>query len=135
MKKICLLIIALLLTLAGCGTKPSDMQMDVYNGNSKDLKLLHVKANDEAKVNQMSGILSAIENAEASDKPMELFAFYPDYTIEISPMGSDEVITVVLDVTSEYVQFYYPGPNPEASDVVYISELSSQEFMDYINTW
>ncbi len=134
MKRIIALLMVLLI-FSGCGIKPSDMYMDIYNGTDRELKLLHINANDDKRINQMNGILSAIENAEASDKPMELFAFYPDYTIEASPLGSDEIITVVLDVTSEYVQFYYPGPNPEKSDVVYISDMPSEEFMDLINTW
>lgn len=125
----------MLLALVACGEKPSDMYMDIYNGNSRELKLLHVKANDATRIGQIEGILSAIEDAEEIDKPMDLFGYYPDYLIDICPRGTEEILTVVVDLNGDYVEFYYPGPNPEPSEVVYRSSITAEEFSNFINVW
>lgn len=133
-KMLCALLLCLmLLPLAGCGEKPNSMQLDVYRGADAQLKLLHLNISSTDKKERIEAFAKAIRNAEPIEKPMSLFAYYPDYTIEITPWEGGK-LTVVVDVNGDWVDFYYPGPNPESSDTIYRSKMSAKEFNLLINT-
>lgn len=131
MKKVScfLLILALLICLGSCRS-PNTLQLDIYKGASTELKLLHVNASDAARKQQIEGITQAILKAEPTDKPLDLFAFYPDYTISVTdPANPQARLTVVLDLNGEWVEFYYP----EENSVIYRSEITAAAFSALVN--
>lgn len=114
---------------------PRDLKMDVYRGTDTESKLLHIVSNTQEKIDQMNGIREAIsvDNAVPTDKAMDLLGYYPDYRIEVYPRG-EESFTAIVDISYDRVEFYYPGPNPEESDTIYLSNVSAEDFMILINS-
>lgn len=136
MKKVLCIISMLIFSLiCGACTVPDDMQMDVYLGAAKDLKLLHVNASSSNKEKQIQKIYEALTDAEPTDKPIELFAFYPDYTIEVDDLeaANDQRISVVLDINHDRLEFYYIGDDAENPVVIYRSNMSVEEFKSYMH--
>ena len=118
---------------------PDDMQMDIYLGDHKELKLLHINASNSEKETQIRKIYEAVTDAYPTDKPMELFAFYPDYTIEVDDLESsepDQRIKVVFDVNGDRLEFYHIDEESEDSGetpVIYRSNMSVDEFKTYLH--
>lgn len=158
MKRLISLIVfsALLLSLSGCsnqpasataaqntipaitGGNPDSIQLDLFQGFAENLKLLHFNNSSEAKLRQMQDISTVVQGAEALDRDFSFFAYYPDYKLEITPwqaQGEEEAgtLTVIIDINGDYVDFYYPGPYPAASETIYRSPLSAEEFKSYIH--
>lgn len=129
-----MLILLLIVSLTGCTEIPDSLQMDVSRGSKPEQKLLHVNASDETKRNQINGIKQALTDAKATDKPIDYLGYYPDYIIEIHTQTTGETIKAVVDINREKVEFYYPGPSPAENDTVYLSDMSSEEFLQYIHT-
>lgn len=128
------LCFGLLIGMAACQS-PDDLQLDIYKGTAAELKLLHLNASNAARKNIIEGITRAITEAEATDKPMELLGFYPDYTISVTaPEDLQKQLTVVLDLNGEWVEFYYPGPYPQQDGIVYRSKMPATEFFELLNT-
>lgn len=126
MKKI-LVLLVLLLTLAGCST-PNSLQLDIYQGYGNEMKLLHLNASDSGKRERIQAFSGIFDRAEPLDKDPSLFAYYPDYRIDIRSGGA--AISAVVDINGKYVDFYYPD---EESGRLYRSEMSSKEFRDLLN--
>lgn len=124
----------LLILCSSCSNVPDNMQADIYLGTTKDLKLLHLNASTAKKEEQIQKMYEAVTDASPIDKPIELFAFYPDYTIEVDDLSSDsgERIQVVLDVNRDRLEFYSIKDGDDSS-TIYLSNMSVDEFKTYIN--
>ena len=124
-----MLLSSLLVVSTACSAVPDEMQADIYLGASKELKLLHINASSDEKEERIRKIYEAVTDAVPTDKPMELFAFYPDYTIEVDDLGadSDDRIEVVLDVNRDRLEFYYAQDGSEEK-VIYRSNMGVPEF-------
>lgn len=136
MKKLCcfLLSLGVLLGMTACQS-PDDLQLDIYKGANAELKLLHLNASNSTRKQIISGITQALTQAQPTGKPMEFFGFYPDYTISVTTPGDpNQRVTVVLDINGEWVEFYYPGPNPAQDGIIYRSEMSAVDFLKLIHT-
>lgn len=124
MKKI-LCACLLLLTLAGC-SRPNDFQMNLYQGFGAGQKLLHINGSTEAKRQRMEAFLSATQDAQPLDKDISLFAYYPDYLLEITREGVTS--RAVIDINGNYVDFYYPDETQ-----LYRSRMTASEFYLLVN--
>lgn len=152
-KAICaLLVFCMLLPLAGCG-KPDSLQMELSQGYGDKIKLIHLNASTAEKQERMEAFAQMLSVAQPLEKELSLFAYYPDYQLEITGMalhfqqdskgsmrdisfttGADCSITAVVDVNGDFIDFYFPGPSPQESSVIYRSALSASEFMAMVNT-
>ncbi len=119
--------------LTGC-SNPNSIQMDLYQGYGENLKLIHLNASSGEKRERMEAFLQVIENAEPLEKDLSLFAYYPDYKLELEGAeGFSGAITAIIDVNGDYIDFYYPGPYPERSDAIYRSRTTAQEFTELVH--
>lgn len=152
-KRICaLLIVGMLSLLAGCA-RPNSLQIELSQGYGDEIKLIHLNASTAEKRERIETFARMLADAQPLEKELALFAYYPDYRLEITGMalaytvndtgamtdvslteGDDCSITAIVDVNGEYVDFYFPGPAPEKSDVIYRSALSASEFVKLVNT-
>lgn len=100
-----LLAALLILPLSSCSS-PDHWQLDLSQGCGTGMKLLHLNASTQARRQRLRNFEALLENARPLDKDPSLFAFYPDYLLEITHDGKKT--SVVLDVNMEYLDFYYP---------------------------
>ncbi len=121
MKKIfgllCVLCAAAL--LSGCST-PDSLQLDLSQGCGAQVKLLHLNARTEAKRQRIEEFASILENAQPLEKDLSLFAYCPDYLMEITRDG--QKTSAIVDLNGDFVDFRYPD-----DDTVYRSSMSVQE--------
>jgi Type III secretory pathway, lipoprotein EscJ len=130
-----LFFILLLCFFAGC-TSPDSMQLSVYNDAEKELKLLHLNASSSEKKQKIEAVYRIISDAEPIEKDLSLFAFYPDFAIDIlMPENKGETVSVVLDLNDEYIDFYYPGPYPAADANIYRSSFHPDELKKIIHDY
>ena len=127
-----LLFCIMVLQLSGCSSTPNSLQMDLSRGYGEHLKLLHLNASTSEKRERIQAFSRVILEAEPLDKSLSMFAYYPDYLLEITPWEGGK-LTVIVDINGEYVDFYYPGPNPEGSGTIYRSNTSAAEFKRLIH--
>ena len=126
-------IIAVLLTagllcfLAGCD-HPDSLQLDLSRGYGERLKLIHLNASTEEKRERIEAFAAALEDAQPLDKDFSLFAYYPDYLLQI--IGKDLSLTAIVDVNGDYVDFYFPD---EGTTQLYRSSMTAQEFVKLVN--
>lgn len=134
MKKLSLTfcILSLALLFASCGV-PNNRQMDIYLGKTAELKLLHLNASSQRRIAQMDGVELAINDSFATDKPMELFAFYPDYTIVIDNKEKAMQTRVVLDINFDKVEFYNIDADGNTDGIIYRSSMSATDFKTHIH--
>lgn len=152
-KAICtLLVFSMLFLLSGCG-KPDSLQMELSQGYGDEIKLIHLNASTAEKQERMEAFARMLSEAQPLEKDLSLFAYYPDYRLEITGMalnfqtddkgvmsdisyttGPDCSITAIVDVNGDVIDFYFPGPSPRESGVIYRSTLSASEFMKLVNT-
>ncbi len=135
MKKLfCSLLLAgaLLFLFSGCDN-PNSLQLDLYQGYGSHLKLLHLNASTAEKRERMEALGDALRGAEPLEKDFSLFAYYPDFQLEITPWDNGEMLTAVVDINGEYVDFYYPGPNPQESQTIYRSRMSAKDFKKLVH--
>lgn len=137
----------LLLGLVGC-TAPDSFKLDLYQGYGRGLRLIHLNASDEKNSKRIDAFAQALTGAKALQKDISLFAYYPDFHLEIKGKAlkfdvtadgvlenisvtdqADGTITAVIDKNGDFVDFYFPGPAPEASDVIYRSPLTAEELL------
>jgi hypothetical protein len=123
---------ACLLLLSGCQS-PNRLQLDLSQGYGDNLKLLHLNVISEENEQRIEAFSQVVRDAEPLDKPMELFAYYPDYMLEITPWDENGALTVIIDVNGDYIDFYYPGPNPAADNTIYRSHTTAEEFFQLVN--
>ena len=80
--------------------------MDLSRGYGEHLKLLHLNASTSEKRERIQAFSRVILEAEPLDKSLSMFAYYPDYLLEITPWEGGK-LTVIVDINGEYVDFYY----------------------------
>lgn len=129
MKKcIALLLLACLSgLLAGC-SRPNSLELDLSYGYGVQLKLLHLNASNADREAWIRSFQEALEDAEPLEKDVSLFAYYPDYRLEITEDG--KTTAAVVDVNGDFIEFYYEG---EEDQTVYRSRCSALEFNALIN--
>lgn len=156
MKKLLCLFLAAALAcgLSGC-TNPNSVRLDLYRGYGDQLKLIHLNASTGEKEERMAAFLEALESGMPLEKDFSMFAYYPDYKLKISgkalipegadaegdapgytvaeAAGQDSSITVMVDINGEFVDFYFPGPAPEESHVIYRSKTSAEDFKKLVH--
>lgn len=132
-KLLCLfLIAAMACVLSGCDN-PDSLQLDLSRGYGEHLKLIHLNASTEEKRERIEAFGEAIRSAEPLEKELSLFAYYPDYRLEITPWEDGETLTAIVDINGDFVDFYFPGPYPEKSAVLYRSQTTAEEFKKLVH--
>lgn len=145
-KLLCAVLAACMITclFSGCDT-PNSLQMDLFQGYGRELNLIHLNASSGEKRERMEAFVQALADSQPVEKDISTFAYYPDYRLVISGKtlasgeggagftvvdaeGQDGSITAVIDLNGDFVDFYFPGPDPEQSDTIYRSQLTSKEF-------
>ena len=135
MKKLLTLITAVIMaiSLSACGT-PDEFQLDIYKGVQAELKLMHLNASTSQKKWQIDGIAEALRNAEAIEKDVSLFGYYPDFTVEVTlPDSPDQILRAVVDLNGDWVEFYYLEDSAITGDGLYRSKVSAEDFLAYIH--
>lgn len=147
MKKLLCAVLAACLAaclLSGCDT-PNSLQMDLFQGYGRELKLIHLNASSGENRERMEAFAQALADSQPVEKDISMFAYYPDYRLVISGKalasgeggagfavvdapGQDSSITAVIDLNGDFVDFYFPGPDPERSDTIYRSKMTAKEF-------
>lgn len=130
-KKIFFLPLAALLifTFTACSS-PDSWQLDLSQGCGTRMKLLHLNASTEARRKRLRDFEALLENAQPLEKDSSLFAYYPDYLLEITHDGKKT--TVVLDVNGEYLDFYYPEEN---ESTIYRSAYTAADLRKLIHQY
>lgn len=145
-KLLCAVLAACMITclFSGCNT-PNSLQMDLFQGYGRELKLIHLNASSGEKRERMEAFAQALADSEPVEKDISMFAYYPDYRLEISGKAlasgeggagftvvdterTDGSITAVIDLNGDFVDFYFPGPDPEQSNTIYRSKMTAKEF-------
>lgn len=130
-KAFCLLLAAVLCALcAGC-TQPDSQTLDLCQGYGQYLKLIHLNASSAEKQQRMDAFAQVLENSDPLDKEFSLFAYYPDYLLELKNNG--QTTTAVVDVNGEFIDFYYPGETLEEPQQLYRSRVSADEFRKLVH--
>lgn len=127
-----LLSLFCLLPLSGC-ENPDTLQLDLSRGYGEHLRLLHINASSQEKRELMERFAQAIREAEPLEKDFSMFAYYPDYQLEITPWDNGKKLTVIVDLNGDFVDFYYPGSDPEAPQTIYRSHTSVEEFKKLVH--
>lgn len=123
MKKIlCLLAVASLCLCGGC-SRPDSQTLDLSWGYGQGLKLLHLNASTEQNRQRMEGFARALEEADPLEKDFSLFAYYPDYRLELTENG--QTTAAIVDVNGDYIDFFFL--NSEQPQL-YRSRTTAEEF-------
>lgn len=127
MKKNAALLLAAVLFLlcAGC-SQPDALTLDLFQGYGQHLKLIHLNASSGEKEERMEAFSQVLENAEPLDKSFSLFAYYPDYLLELNDNG--QTTTAYVDVNGNYIDFYYDG-----EEQLYRSNVTAAEFQKLVH--
>ena len=127
MKKTAALLLAAVLSLlcAGC-SQPDALTLDLFQGYGQHLKLIHLNASSGEKEERMEAFSQVLENAEPLDKSFSLFAYYPDYLLELNDNG--QTTTAYVDVNGNYIDFYYDG-----EEQLYRSNVIAAEFKKLVH--
>lgn len=127
MKKNAALLLAAVLFLlcAGC-SQPDALTLDLFQGYGQHLKLIHLNASSGEKEERMEAFSQVLENAEPLDKSVSLFAYYPDYLLELNDNG--QTTTAYVDVNGNYIDFYYDG-----EEQLYRSNVTAAEFKKLVH--
>lgn len=121
---VCLFLLAAL--LSGCETASL---LDLSQGYGEGLKLVHLSAGAGDDLQRILDFQSALADPEPLDRDPSLFAYYPDYTLEIVTPDSQGNIDVVVDINGDFVDFYYVGQE----DTLYRAKVSSEEFLTLVH--
>lgn len=125
-KTAALLFVAVLFLLcAGC-SQPDALTLDLFQGYGQHLKLIHLNASSGEKEERMEAFSQVLENAEPLDKSFSLFAYYPDYLLELNDNG--QTTTAYVDVNGNYIDFYYDG-----EEQLYRSNVTAAEFQKLVH--
>lgn len=132
MKKVISLLLATALCVlcAGC-SQPDSLTLDLSQGYGQHLKLLHLNASTAEKKELLESLAQVLENSEPLDKDFSLFAYYPDYLLELQDNG--QTTTAIVDVNGDYIDFYYPGETLEEPQQLYRSQITAAEFRKLVH--
>lgn len=127
MKKVfsLLLAICLLALCAGC-TQPDSLTLDLSQGYGTHTKFLHLNASSSKKEARLESFFQVLENADPLEKDFSLFAYYPDYLLELTRDG--QTTTAIVDVNGDFIDFYYPG-----EEQLYRSQVTAEEFRKLVH--
>lgn len=127
MKKILCAFLALWLTLSlsACAA-PDSLQLDLSQGCGLELKLLHLNASTGERRQRIEEFAAVWEGAQALEKDISLFAYYPDYRLEIRRDG--QFTAALVDLNGAFLDFHYEG-----QDQVYRAAMSAQDFKDMLH--
>ena len=133
MKKVlCALLAAASLALcAGC-SRPDAQTLDLLQGYGNQTKLLHLNASSSQKAQRIECFCQVLEDAEPLDKDFSLFAYYPDYFLQINQAGSGTVGAIV-DVNGDYIDFYYLGEDVAEEPQLYRSHTTAADFKKLVH--
>lgn len=120
---VCLWLLACMLT--GCETAS---QLDITQGYGVGLKLIHLSAGSGEGLERIGEFREVLREAEPLDKDPALFAYYPDFLVEIRT--PDEEVCAVVDINGEFVDFYYAGQE----DRLYRAGISAEDFLTLVHT-
>lgn len=115
----------LLMTLYGCETAS---QLDIAQGYGAGLKLVHLSAGSGDGLERIGEFREVLREAEPLDKDPALFAYYPDFLVEIRT--PEEEVCAVVDINGEFVDFYYTGQE----DRLYRAGISAEDFLTLVHT-
>ena len=153
MKKILSILLAmgLLCFLAGCD-HPDSLQLDLSRGYGERLKLIHLNASTEEKRERIETFAGVLTDAQPLTKDFSLFAYYPDYYLQITGKALDYdldekgimrnvslrtgqglSLTAIVDINGDYVDFIIPGVTDTDHPVIYRSAMTAQEFVKLVN--
>lgn len=119
MKKIlCALALAAILT--GCSA-PNSLQLDLSQGCGMHVKLLHLNASTQENRQRIEDFAALLEGAQPLDKDASLFAYYPDYLLEITHDG--QKTAAIVDMNGHFLDFHYPD-----DPTIYRSPMTVEEF-------
>ena len=131
MKRLFSLLLAgvLLAFCAGC-SQPDSLTLDLSQGYGKHTKLIHLNASTAEKEQRLQDFYQVLEESDPLEKDFSLFAYYPDYLLELSDHG--QTTTAIVDVNGDYIDFYYPtedGTTPQ----LYRSRISAADFRKLVH--
>ncbi|MGI6256141.1 MAG: hypothetical protein ACOYJZ_11035 [Acutalibacter sp.] len=125
-----LLLAAMLLALcAGC-SQPDSLTLDLSQGYGKHTKLIHLNASTSEKEQRLRDFYQVLEESDPLDKDFSLFAYYPDYLLELTDNG--QTTTAYVDVNGNYIDFYYPTEDG-ATPQLYRSRISAGDFRKLVH--
>lgn len=109
---------------AGC-SQPDSLTLDLSQGYGKHTKLIHLNASTAEKEQRLRGFYQVLEDSEPLEKDFSLFAYYPDYLLELTERG--QTTSAIVDVNGDYIDFYYPTEENPAPQL-YRSRASAEDF-------
>lgn len=121
-----LCLFSLTLLLSGCDTASS---LNLSQGYGNGLKLVHLSAGSGESYQRIEGFQAALENPAPLEKDASLFAYYPDFLLEIQTPGAQEPLQAVVDINGDFVDFYYVGQE----DTLYRAQASAEEFLALVH--
>ncbi len=125
-----LLATALCAFCTGC-SQPDSLTLDLSQGYGEHVKLLHVNASTAEKEERLAAFAQVLEEADPLDKDFSLFAYYPDYFLELQDNGKHSA--AVVDVNGEFVDFYYLGEDVAETPQLYRSHTTADEFRKLVH--
>ena len=111
---------------------PDSQTLDLYQGYGNNLKLIHLNASSAEKQERMDAFAQVLEDSQPLDKDFSLFAYYPDYCLELKKTGQSSCVAVV-DVNGEYIDFYYVGEDVAAKPQLYRSNVTADQFRKLVH--
>lgn len=132
MKKAIVLLLSLMLSglIAGC-SQPNSLTLDLAQGYGQNLKLIHLNASTDEKKQLLESFAQVLEESQPLDKDFSLFAYYPDYLLELTDNGTKT--TAVVDVNGEFIDFYYLEEDGTPSPQLYRSQTSTEDFRKLVH--
>lgn len=113
----------------GC-SQPDSLTLDLSQGYGKHTKLIHLNASTAEKDQRLQGFYLVLEEADPLEKDFSLFAYYPDYLLELTDNG--QTTTAIVDVNGDYIDFYYPTEE-DSTPQLYRSRTSATDFRKLVH--
>lgn len=120
-------VLAVLFLLSGCSV-PDSLQLDLSQGYGRQVKLLHLNASSSQRRQRIEEFAALLEESQPLEKDISLFAYYPDYLMEITRDG--QKTSVILDVNGDFIDFHYV----EGSQL-YRSSVSAGDFKKLLHQY
>ena len=132
MKRVCSLLLACVLCAfcAGC-SQPDALTLDLSQGYGRHTKLIHLNASSAEKEARLQAFYQVLEEADPLEKDPSLFAYYPDYLLELTDHGT--TTTAVVDINGDFIDFYYPSEDGQEPQQLYRSHVTAPEFRKLVH--